>query len=75
MARKLTDLKHAVIHDDQEPVQNAIDRLQRVRDDLLSGDVSERREEMKSFRLGRRAIVPPGMLLVRRAWRSGIGIR
>jgi hypothetical protein len=36
MTRKLTDLKHAVTHDDQEHVQNTIDRLQKVRDDLLA---------------------------------------
>ena len=36
MARKLADLKHAVSHDEQKGVQNAIDRLQRVRDDLLA---------------------------------------
>ncbi|MFZ1930476.1 MAG: hypothetical protein WBW36_02420 [Candidatus Sulfotelmatobacter sp.] len=36
MARKLADLKHAVSHDDQTQIQNAIDRLQRVRDDLLA---------------------------------------
>jgi hypothetical protein len=35
MARKLADLKHTVSHEDQEQVQNTIDRLQRVRDDLL----------------------------------------
>ena len=35
MARKLADLKHTVSHEDQEQVQSAIDRLQRVRDDLL----------------------------------------
>jgi hypothetical protein len=35
MTRKLNDLKHTVIHDDQPAVQDAIDRLQRVRDDLL----------------------------------------
>jgi hypothetical protein len=35
MTRKLTDLKHTVSHEDQEQVQNAIDRLQRIRDDLL----------------------------------------
>jgi hypothetical protein len=35
MTRKLNDLKHTVAHDDQPAVQNAIDRLQRVRDDLL----------------------------------------
>jgi hypothetical protein len=35
MARKLFDLKHTVSHEDQEQVQNAVDRLERVRDDLL----------------------------------------
>jgi hypothetical protein len=35
MARKLADLKHTVSHDDQEQVQRTVDRLQRVRDDLL----------------------------------------
>jgi hypothetical protein len=35
MAHKLSDLKHAVIHDDQAAVQSAIQRLQRVSDDLL----------------------------------------
>jgi len=35
MTRKLNDLKHAVSRDEQVAVQNAIDRLQRVRDDLL----------------------------------------
>ena len=35
MTRKLSDLKHTVAHDDQPAVQDAIDRLQRVRDDLL----------------------------------------
>jgi hypothetical protein len=35
MARKLADLKHTVSHDDQEQVQSTVDRLQRVRDDLL----------------------------------------
>jgi hypothetical protein len=35
MTRKLTDLKHTVSHEDQEQVQKAIDRLQRIRDDLL----------------------------------------
>jgi hypothetical protein len=36
MTRKLADLKHAVAHGEQEQVQNTIDRLQRVRDDLLA---------------------------------------
>ncbi len=36
MAHKLADIKHTVSHDDQEQVQKAIDRLQRVRDDLLA---------------------------------------
>jgi hypothetical protein len=35
MIRKLADLKHRVSHEDQEQVQNSIDRLQRIRDDLL----------------------------------------
>jgi hypothetical protein len=36
MTRKLADLKHSVTHDEQEGVQDTIDRLERVRDDLLS---------------------------------------
>jgi hypothetical protein len=35
MARKLTELMHSLGHDEQAPVQDAINRLQRVRDDLL----------------------------------------
>ena len=35
MTRKLIDIKHAVAHDEQAAVQNAIDKLERVRDDLL----------------------------------------
>ena len=35
MTRKLNDLKHSVAHDDQPSIQDAIDHLQRVRDDLL----------------------------------------
>ena len=35
MARKLTELMHSLGHDDQAPVRDAINRLQRVRDDLL----------------------------------------
>ena len=35
MARKLGDIKHAVPYDEQPTVQNAIQRLERVRDDLL----------------------------------------
>jgi hypothetical protein len=35
MTRKLADLKHTVSHEDQEAVQDAINRLERVRDDLL----------------------------------------
>jgi hypothetical protein len=36
MARRLTDLMHSLPHDEQAPVQQAIKRLQRVRDDLLT---------------------------------------
>jgi hypothetical protein len=35
MARKLTEMMHAMAHEDQAPVREAIDRLQRARDDLL----------------------------------------
>jgi hypothetical protein len=35
VVRKLDDLKHTVSHDDQDLIQNTVDRLQRVRDDLL----------------------------------------
>lgn len=35
MTRKLTDLLHTLDRDDQAPVRDAINRLQRVRDDLL----------------------------------------
>jgi hypothetical protein len=35
MIRKLTDLLHSLGHDDRPPVQDAINHLQRVRDDLL----------------------------------------
>ena len=36
MARKLANLKHSVTHEEQPPIQQAIDRLERVRDDLLA---------------------------------------
>jgi molecular chaperone GrpE (heat shock protein) len=36
MVRKLDSLKHTVSHEDQEQVQSTVDRLQRIRDDLLS---------------------------------------
>jgi hypothetical protein len=36
MTRKLTEVMHALGRDDQAPVQAAITRLQRVRDDLLA---------------------------------------
>jgi NADH dehydrogenase/NADH:ubiquinone oxidoreductase subunit G len=36
MVRKLFDIKRAVNHEEQVPVQAATDRLQRVRDDLLA---------------------------------------
>ncbi|MGA7422677.1 MAG: hypothetical protein WBW77_08335 [Candidatus Sulfotelmatobacter sp.] len=35
MVRKLTDMSHAVSHEDQAQIQNTIDRLQKIRDDLL----------------------------------------
>jgi hypothetical protein len=36
MAHKLADMKHTVSHEDQEQVQTTVDRLQRIRDDLLA---------------------------------------
>ncbi len=36
MARKLADLKHSAAHDAQKPIQEAIDRLEKIRDDLLA---------------------------------------
>ena len=36
MTRKLNQLLHVLAHDDQAPVRDAINRLQRVRDDLLA---------------------------------------
>jgi hypothetical protein len=36
MIRKLADLKHTISHEDQEQIQDTIDRLQRIRDDLLA---------------------------------------
>jgi hypothetical protein len=41
MARKLADIKHTVAHEDQEEVQKAFDRLERVRDDLLAAMFSK----------------------------------
>jgi hypothetical protein len=36
MTRKLTEILHTLAHDDQAPIEEAVKRLQRVRDDLLS---------------------------------------
>jgi hypothetical protein len=36
MAHKLTDIKRTITFSDQKPIQDAIDRLQTIRDDLLS---------------------------------------
>jgi hypothetical protein len=36
MIRRLTEILHSLAHDDQAPVQDAINRLQHVRDDLLA---------------------------------------
>jgi hypothetical protein len=35
MARKLEDLKHTVLQEDQKEIQETINRLQTLRDDLL----------------------------------------
>jgi hypothetical protein len=36
MTRKLADLKHAAAREDQKPIQDVMDRLERARDDLLA---------------------------------------
>jgi hypothetical protein len=36
MTRKLTNIVHLLAHEDQAPVRDAINRLERVRDDLLA---------------------------------------
>jgi hypothetical protein len=36
MARKLSNILHTLGHEDQLPVKDAVDRLERVRDDLLA---------------------------------------
>lgn len=36
MTRKLSDMKHQLAREDQEPVQNAIEQLERIRDELLA---------------------------------------
>ncbi len=36
MARKLSNLKHDLLREDQKQIQDTIDRLQKIRDDLLA---------------------------------------
>jgi hypothetical protein len=36
ISRKLSNLKHTVTHEDQKQIQDAIDRLEQIRDDLLT---------------------------------------
>jgi hypothetical protein len=36
MTRKLMNLKHSVSHEDQQQIQDTIDKLQKIRDDLLA---------------------------------------
>lgn len=36
MTRKLSDMKHQLAREDQDPVQAAIEHLERIRDDLLA---------------------------------------
>jgi polyhydroxyalkanoate synthesis regulator phasin len=36
MTRKLTDILHTLNHEDQRAVQDAVNRLERIRDDLLA---------------------------------------
>jgi hypothetical protein len=41
MARKLEDLKHTVVQEDQKEIQETINRLQTLRDDLLGSMFSQ----------------------------------
>lgn len=41
MTRKLNEILHVLAHDDQAPVRDAVNRLQRVRDDLLAAMFSK----------------------------------
>jgi hypothetical protein len=41
MVRKLSDMEHASPHQDQAAIQSAIDRLQRIRDDLQAAIFSK----------------------------------
>jgi hypothetical protein len=41
MARKLEDLKHTVLQEDQKEIQDTINRLQTLRDDLLGAMFSQ----------------------------------
>jgi|SRR5580658_1900362 hypothetical protein len=36
MVRKLVDLEHTISHEEQQQVQNAVDRLEHIRNDLLA---------------------------------------
>jgi len=36
MARKLVSLKHSFVREDQQQIQDTIDRLEKIRDDLLA---------------------------------------
>jgi len=45
MARRLSDLKHTVSFPDEGTIQNALNRLQRVRDDLLSAMFPKAQDE------------------------------
>lgn len=36
ISRKLSSLKHTALHDEQKQIQDTIDRLEQIRDDLLS---------------------------------------
>ncbi|HEY1678088.1 MAG TPA: hypothetical protein VGG04_10305 [Candidatus Sulfotelmatobacter sp.] len=42
MARKLTELSHSLGHDEQAPVEDAVGKLESVRDDLLSSMFKKR---------------------------------
>jgi hypothetical protein len=45
MIRKLNNLKHSVSHEEEADVQSTVDRLERVRDDILSAMFPKAKKE------------------------------
>ena len=52
MAAKFRDVKHTAAFDDQAPVQEAMDKLEKMRTELLSAMFGKEGEQMSRARLG-----------------------